>query len=68
MDTYDALHCEPQSYLFFPPLLRTPDRLRLSPLATDHITLTGQYRIALAEALRDHSAYRELNTRPALAA
>lgn len=38
------------------------------PLATDHITLTGRYRIALPEALRDHGAYRELNTTPALAA
>ena len=41
---------------------------RLSPLATDHITLAGRYRIALPEALRDHGAYRELNTTPALAA
>ncbi len=44
------------------------DLQRLSPLATDHITLTGRYRIALPEALRDHGAYRELNTTPALAA
>ncbi|MCA1700594.1 MAG: transposase, partial [Actinobacteria bacterium] len=40
---------------------------RLSPLATDHITLTGRYRIVLPEQLRDRGAYRELNT-PALAA
>jgi hypothetical protein len=25
---------------------------RLSPLGTDHITLTGRYRIALPDALR----------------
>jgi len=41
---------------------------RLSPLGTDHITLTGRYRIALLESLRDRGAYRELNTMPALAA
>lgn len=41
---------------------------RLSPLGSDHLTLTGRYRIALAEALRDRSAYRELNARPAVAA
>jgi hypothetical protein len=29
---------------------------RLSPLETDHITLTGRYRIAQAEALREHGA------------
>ena len=40
---------------------------RLSPLGSDHITLTGRYRIALPEQLRDRGAYRELNT-PALAA
>ena len=41
---------------------------RLSPLGTDHIALTGRYRIALLESLRDRGAYRELNTMPALAA
>ena len=41
---------------------------RLSPLGTDHITLTGRYRIALLEALRDRGSYRELNTTPAVAA
>jgi Tn3 transposase DDE domain len=41
---------------------------RLSPLGSDHLTLTGRYRIALAEALRDRSAYRELNATPAVAA
>lgn len=44
------------------------DLQRLSPLATDHITLTGRYRIVLPEQLRDRGAYRELNTTPALAA
>ncbi len=34
---------------------------RLSPLGSDHLTLTGRYRIALLEALRDRGAYRELN-------
>ncbi len=41
---------------------------RLSPLGTDHITLTGRYRIALPDALRDRGGYRELNTTPAVAA
>ena len=45
-----------------------PDIERLSPLGTDHITLTGRYRIALLESLRDRGAHRELNTMPALAA
>ena len=40
----------------------------LSPLGSDHLTLTGRYRIALAEALRDCSAYRELNAGTAVAA
>jgi Tn3 transposase DDE domain len=33
---------------------------RLSPLGSDHITLTGRYRIALPERLHDKSAYRPL--------
>ncbi len=41
---------------------------RLNPLGTHHITLTGRYRIALLEALRDRGSYRELNTTPAVAA
>jgi Tn3 transposase DDE domain-containing protein len=41
---------------------------RLSPLGSDHLTLTGRYRITLTEALRDRSAYRELNAGPAVAA
>ncbi len=46
-----------------------PPRLeRLSPLGTEHITLTGRYRIALPELLRDRGAYRELNTTAAIAA
>ena len=44
------------------------DAERLSPLGTDHITLTGRYRIALPDALRDRGGYRELNTTPAVAA
>ena len=44
------------------------DVVRLSPLGSDHLTLTGRCRIALAEALRARSAYRELNARPAVAA
>jgi len=31
-------------------------------------TLTGRYRIALPDALRDRGGYRELNTTPAVAA
>ena len=45
-----------------------PDIERLSPLGTDHITLTGRYRIALPELLRDRGAYRPLNTTAAIAA
>jgi hypothetical protein len=41
---------------------------RLSPLGSDHLTLTGRYRIALTEALRDRSAYHALNAKPAVAA
>jgi hypothetical protein len=37
-------------------------------LRSDLLTLTGRYRIALTEALRDRSAYRELNAEPAVAA
>jgi hypothetical protein len=44
------------------------DTERLSPLGTDHITLTGRYRIALLEALDDRGSYRDLNTTPAVAA
>jgi hypothetical protein len=36
----------------------------LSPLGTDHITLTGRYRIALPERLHDKSAYRPLTATP----
>lgn len=32
---------------------------RLSPLGTDHITLTGRYRIALPDTLRDRGGYRD---------
>lgn len=41
---------------------------RLSPLGSDHVTLTGRYRIALAGALLERSAYHELNAVPAVAA
>ena len=34
---------------------------RLSPLGTDHITLTGRYRIALPETIR-RGEYRPLKT------
>jgi TnpA family transposase len=49
-------------------LIEDADIERLSPLGTEHITLTGRYRIALPEALRDRGSYRELNTTPAVAA
>jgi len=35
---------------------------------TDHITLTGRYRIALPEQLRDRGTYRELATTAVVAA
>jgi hypothetical protein len=35
---------------------------RLSPLGSDHITLTGRYRVLLPGLLHDRSAYRALNT------
>ncbi|MGA2471354.1 MAG: hypothetical protein ABSG64_11760 [Solirubrobacteraceae bacterium] len=35
---------------------------RLSPLGSDHITLTGRYRVLLPAPLHDRSAYRALNT------
>jgi hypothetical protein len=37
-------------------------------LGSDHLTLTGRYRIALTEALRNRSAYHALNAKPAVAA
>ena len=51
-----------------PSIVRLPDVdvERLSP-GSDHLTLTGRYRIALAEALRDRSTYRDLNRKPAAA-
>src|SRR5215213_2087435 len=49
-------------------LIEDADIERLSPLGTEHITLTGRYRIALPEALRDRGSYRQLNTTPAVAA
>ncbi len=35
---------------------------RLSPLGSDHTTLTGRYRVLLPAPLHDRSAYRALNT------
>ena len=40
--------------------LRDEDVERLSPLTHHHITLTGRYRIALPDPLRDRAAYRSL--------
>ncbi len=40
------------------------DVARLTPLGSEHLTLTGRYRVALNDALRDRTAYRELNTSP----
>jgi len=40
--------------------IRDEDIERLTPLTHDHITLTGRYRIALPDPLRDRSAYRPL--------
>ncbi len=40
---------------------RDEDIERLSPLGSDHITLTGRYRILLPAPLQDRSAYRALN-------
>jgi hypothetical protein len=37
---------------------------RLSPLGHEHITLTGRYRIALPDPLRDRAAYRPLKAPP----
>ena len=42
--------------------LRDEDIERLSPLGSDHITLTSRYRILLPAPLQDRSAYRALNT------
>ena len=41
---------------------RDEDIERLSPLGSDHITLTGRYRVLLPAPLRDRGAYRALNT------
>ncbi len=40
----------------------TEDIERLSPLGSDHITLTGRYRVLLPAPLHDQGAYRALNT------
>ena len=42
--------------------LRDEDIERLNPLGHEHITLTGRYRIALPEPLREQGAYRPLKT------
>jgi TnpA family transposase len=44
--------------------IRDEDIERLSPLGHEHITLTGRYRIALPDPLRDRAAYRPLTTLP----
>jgi len=41
---------------------RDEDVERLSPLGSDHITLTGRYRVLLPAPLHDRGAYRALNT------
>jgi hypothetical protein len=41
---------------------RDEDIERLSPLGSDHITLTGRYRVLPPAPLHDRSAYRALNT------
>jgi TnpA family transposase len=41
---------------------RDEDIERLSPLGSDHTTLTGRYRVLLPAPLHDRSAYRALNT------
>ena len=42
----------------------TPDEdiERLSPLGSDHTTLTGRYRVLLPAPRHDRAAYRALNT------
>jgi len=44
--------------------VRDEDIERLSPLGHEHITLTGRYRIALPDRLRDRASYRPLKTPP----
>ena len=41
--------------------IRRDDIRRLSPLAYEHLTLTGRYRVILAEAIR-RGEYRPLKT------
>jgi hypothetical protein len=41
---------------------RDEDIERLSPLGSDHATLTGRYRVLLPAPLYDRGAYRALNT------
>jgi len=41
---------------------RDEDIERLSPLGSDHATLTGRYRVLLPAPLHDRAAYRPLNT------
>ena len=47
---------------------RDEDIQRLSLLGTDHVTLTGPYRVLLPAPLHDGSTYRPLNTPQAAAA
>jgi len=44
--------------------VREEDIERLGPVAHDQITLTGRYRVALLEPLRDRTAYRPLKAAP----
>ena len=41
---------------------RDEDIERLSPLGSDHTTLTGRYRVLLPAPLHNRGAYRPLNT------
>jgi len=36
--------------------------VHVTPLGTDHTTLTGRYRVLLPALLHDRGAYRPLNT------
>ena len=41
---------------------RDEDVERLSPLGSDHTTLTGRHRVLLPAPLHERAAYRALNT------
>jgi hypothetical protein len=44
--------------------IRDEDIERLRPLGHEHITLTGRYRIALPDPLRERAVYRPLKAPP----